>query len=138
MRINELFSEGVASTIGQGMGMAGASLGQAMKSATLGAMGLKNTQQQYNQKNAIGAYSGNNASELVKQLGIKQGMDFEVAPNQKVKITKVDNNGATFVDPKTKLPTVLGVDALIGIAQRQQAVQTVAQMGQPAPGQKVQ
>lgn len=132
MRINELFTESVAGTMAQGMGVGGATLGQAMKSAALGALGLKNTQQQFQQKHAIGAFSGNNASELVKQLGIKQGMDFEISPNQKVKITKVDNTGATFLDPKTNLPTVLGVDALSGIAQRQQALQTVAQMGQPA------
>lgn len=137
MKINELFNEGVAGTMAQGMGVGGATLGQAMKSAALGALGLKNTQQQFQQKHSIGAFSGTNASELVKQLGIKQGMDFEIAPNQRVKITKVDNNGATFVDPKTNLPTVLGVDALTGIAQRQQALQTVAQMGQPAQ-QKVQ
>lgn len=138
MRINELFSEGVGGTIAQGMGVSGASVGQAMKSAALGALGLKNTQNQYQQKNAIGAYDHNNASQLIKQLGIKQGMDFELQPNQKVRITKVDNLGATYIDPKTKLPTTLGPDALAGIAQRQQAIQTVAQMGQPAPGQKVQ
>ena len=131
MRIQDLLSEaGIGSTIAGAVGGTGATLGQAMKTAALKGLGLNNTADQYQQKNALGAYSGANASELVKQLGIKQGMDFQLAPNQKVKITKVDNMGATYVDPTTKLPTVLGVDALTGIAQRQQAVQQVAQMQQ--------
>ena len=58
--------------------------------------------------------------------------NFKIGDNVKVKITKVDNTGATFVDPKTNLPTVLGKDALQGLAQRQQALQTVAQMSKPA------
>lgn len=141
MRINELFSEGVGDAIKTGMGVAGASVGQAMKSAALGALGLKNTQNQFQQKHGIGGYQpydSQNTQQLVKQLGIKQGMDFQIAPNQKVRITKVDNHGATYIDPATKLPVLLGGEALTGIAQRQQALQTVAQMGQPAPGQKVQ
>jgi hypothetical protein len=58
-------------------------------------------------------------------------MDFEINPGEKVKITKVDNAGATYIDRKTGLPLQLGKDALIGLSQRQQAVQTVAQMSKP-------
>lgn len=132
MKIQDLLSEAgtIGSTVAGSLGGAGATMGQAMKTAALKGLGLNNTADQYQQKNALGAYSGGNASELVKQLGLKQGMDFQIAPNQKVKITKVDNNGATFIDPNTKLPTTYGVDALSGILQRQQAVQQVAQMQQ--------
>jgi hypothetical protein len=133
MRINEVLGEaGALGTIASGIGAAGASsLGQVAKNAALGALGLKNTQNAYQSNNKIGAYSGQNASQLIKDMGIKAGMDFEISPGQKVKITKVDNTGATYVDPKTNLPLQLGSDALLGISQRQQAVQTVAQMSKP-------
>lgn len=145
MRISDLLNEGPMGTIANATGMSGATAGQMFKSAALGALGLKNTQNQYQQKHAIGSYNWDNAQEIVKQLGIKQGQDFQIGPNQKVKITKIDNTGATYIDPNTKLPVVLGKDALQGIAQRQQAVQTMAQMGQqpsqatqPPAQQKVQ
>jgi hypothetical protein len=94
-------------------------------------MGLNNTANAQAEKGKFGAYSYDNASELVKQLGIKPGMDFEINPGEKVKITKVDNAGATYIDRRTGLPLQLGKDALIGLSQRQQAVQTVAQMSKP-------
>jgi hypothetical protein len=141
MRIQDFLSEagtmGVGQTIAGATGNTGASMGQMMKTAALKGLGLGNTADAFQQKHAIGAFSGQNASELVKALGIKQGMDFQLGPSQKVKITKVDNTGATFIDPATKLPTTLGVDGLSGILQRQQAVQQVAQMQQqqkPKPG----
>jgi hypothetical protein len=130
MKISDLLDEGVGDAIKTGMGVAGASMGQAMKSAALGALGLKNTQQQYQQKHAIGSYDWNNAGKLMQQLGIKQGMDYEIGPGQKVKIVKTDNLGATYIDPKTKLPLRLDKDALQSIGQRQQALQTVASIGQ--------
>jgi hypothetical protein len=137
MRINEVLSEaGVLGTVAQGLGPSGAtSVMQVAKNAALGALVGKHSQAAYQQNNKLGAYSGQNASELVKQLGIKAGMDFELAPGQKVKITKVDNSGATYLDPKTNLPLQLGSDALMGISQRQQALQTVSQRGKPAQQQ---
>jgi hypothetical protein len=132
MKISDLLSEaGIGASIAQGLGVGGASLKQAAGNLALGALGLKNMQAADAQNKKIGAYQYSNANELIKQLGIKPGMDFEINPGEKVKITKVDGSGATYVDRRTGLPLQLGKDALIGISQRQQAMQTVAQMGKP-------
>ena len=132
MRINEVLSEaGAIGTVAKGLGVGGASVGQALGNLALKGMGLNNTANAQAEKGKFGAYSYDNASELVKQLGIKPGMDFEINPGEKVKITKVDNAGATYIDRRTGLPLQLGKDALIGLSQRQQALQTVAQIGKP-------
>jgi hypothetical protein len=132
MRINEVLSEaGAIGTVAKGLGVGGAGIGQALGNLALKGMGLNNTANAQAEKGKFGAYSYDNASELVKQLGIKPGMDFEINPGEKVKITKVDNAGATYIDRRTGLPLQLGKDALIGLSQRQQAVQTVAQMSKP-------
>lgn len=135
MRIQDLLSEAGAlgtagSSITGAIGGAGAGVGQAMKVAALKGLGLGNTADQFQQKHAIGAHNYANAAEYVKQLGIKQGMDFEMSPGQKVKITRVDATGASYVDPNTGLEQILGANALKNISQRQQAVQQVAQMQQ--------
>ena len=132
MRINEVLSEaGVIGTVAKGLGVQGAGIGQALGNLALKGMGLNNTANAQAEKGKFGAYNYDNASELVKQLGIKPGMDFEINPGEKVKITKVDNAGATYIDRRTGLPLQLGKDALIGLSQRQQALQTVAQIGKP-------
>jgi hypothetical protein len=132
MRINEVLSEaGAIGTVAKGLGVGGAGIGQALGNLALKGMGLNNTANAQAEKGKFGAYSYDNASELVKQLGIKPGMDFEINPGEKVKITKVDNAGATYIDRRTGLPLQLGKDALIGLSQRQQALQTVAQIGKP-------
>ena len=132
MKISDLLSEaGVGSSIAQGLGVGGAGLLKGAVNLGLKAAGLNSTADAHAKNNAIGAYQYSNANELIKQLGIKPGMDFEINPGEKVKITKVDGSGATYVDRRTGLPLQLGKDALIGISQRQQAMQTVAQMGKP-------
>jgi len=148
MRINEVLStEGVLGNIGNKIGNTLSGVGQtfADKAGVGGATSFKqallskglgmispSAQAAYNKNNAIGDYSYDNASDIIKKLGIKPGIDFEINPGEKVKITKVDGTGATYMDRRSGLPLQLGKDALIGIAQRQQqqqAVQTVAQMG---------
>ena len=142
MRINEVLStegvlgsigntiSGAASGVAKGIGVGGATLRQAITSKAIG-MISPSAQAAYNQNKNIGANQYANASELIKQLGIKAGTDFEINPGEKVKITKVDGSGATYMDPRTGLPLQLGKDALIGIAQRQQQAMQTAQMGKP-------
>jgi hypothetical protein len=130
MRINEVLSEeGAMATVAQGLGVRGAGALQGAANLGLKALGFKNTAAAQEKKYSFGSYQYDNANELIKQLGIKAGTDFEINPGEKVKITKVDGSGATYMDRRTGLPLQLGKDALIGIAQRQQAMQTVAQMG---------
>jgi hypothetical protein len=147
MRINEVLStEGVLGNIGNKIGNTLSGVGQtfAQKAGVDGATSFKqallskglgmispSAQAAYNKNNAIGDYSYDNASDIIKKLGIKPGIDFEINPGEKVKITKVDNAGATYIDRRTGLPLQLGKDALIGLSQRQQALQTVAQIGKP-------
>jgi hypothetical protein len=147
MRINEVLStEGVLGNIGNKIGNTLSGVGQtfAQKAGVGGATSFKqallskglgmispSAQAAYNQNNAIGDYNYANASDIIKKLGIKPGIDFEINPGEKVKITKVDGTGATYMDRRSGLPLQLGKDALIGIAQRQQQAMQTAQMGKP-------
>jgi hypothetical protein len=143
MKIQDLFEDpipskpsslGVGGTIKAATGNAGASLGQMAKTAALKGLGFKNTADAYQQKNKIGQYAdqsqqiggvSQNPSQLVQQLGLKQGMDFEVSPGVKVRIDKIDNTGAQYTDPNTKLPVTLGSKGLGQILQTQQALQRI-------------
>jgi hypothetical protein len=125
MRINEVLSEvGAMGSVAQGLGVGGAGVAAGAANLGLKALGFNKTADAQEKKYSFGAYQYDNANELIKQLGIKAGTDFEINPGEKVKITKVDGSGATYMDRRTGLPLQLGKDALIGIAQRQ-----LAQMG---------
>ena len=132
MKISDLLSEeGVMGTVAKGLGVSGAGFGQGFANLGLNALGFKHAARTHQEIGGFGDYQYNNATELIKQLGIKPNMDFEINPGEKVKITKVDGSGATYQDNRTGMPLQLGKDALITIAQRQRAMQTVAQMGKP-------
>jgi len=138
MRINEVLKE-----FGQGA-YAGASVGQAMKLGALKALGLGNTADQFSQKHAIGGYAGNNASEIIKQIGqiekkpITAPSDFYVNPQTKIKITKVDNMGLHYTDPTTGLDSILGPQALNQIYQQKAALAGAMGNAQAKPGQQAQ
>jgi hypothetical protein len=117
----------------------GASLSQTLKYKVLGGLGLGNTADQYAKKHSIAGYAGNNASEIIKQIGqiekkpITAPSDFYINPSKKIKITKVDNTGLHYTDPNTGLDSILGTTALQQIYQDKVALAGAMQNAQAKP-----
>jgi hypothetical protein len=138
---NQLPTAGAGTTFKAAMGMNTnksmlGNLGAMAKVGAAKALGLNNVAGELEKRagvgsaavNPIGQGSSNvNPQQLIKQLGIKQGTDFQIDPKTKVKITKIDQVGAHYTDPKNGLPTILGADGLTRMLQQQQAIQTLQQ-----------
>lgn len=145
MRIQEILSEvsGIGQSFKSGMGMntqksIGSNVLSIAGAGLAKAAGLNNVATGIQQKAGVGAYANNplemgqiqNPQELVKILGFKQGATFQLNPQQKVKIDKIDQHGVHFMDPKTGMPTTYGADALNKMYQQQQLVQAQQQAQQ--------